>query len=851
MKDITSKVSKEDRENARIDRNMETNPPSVDPGMDDIDWDTPDDAFGGFGSSDSFGTSDGWGSSGFGSSGGGFGSSGGFGSGGGFGSDSFGSFDFSGFGSGGFGVTENKQEDIEDKFWDWMKKLGKGFYSFFGEFIKSFKNFKVDVRMKTFKSMLITGAIVAVIGVLLLFFKVKIGLNLLVGGMVSAGVAVPSFMFAYDDFLKSGGVKEEPQPSEGAFSNDTFEGFGGIGDSADSDEFDFFSNADDDDDDDFFSFGDYEEEDTIEHTENTKSAVEDFDFSAFDDFQDADSKEEDKPLDADTIVDNVTVDKGMVTRQYLYEKIILALENTNKDFDKVRDIKEGSDEFDAWDAIIRNSAGVLKPGKQEVDMPYLISAKDKLFYVLLEIKRVNWLKNVENLVNEIVSICRFDENTGSVDESVYGIGNTVGNKIYIKIMKGETAMVSIKDAYSRIAKEVKDSKNVMPIVLGVDAEGNVVWRDFKNINAILITGFPRSGKTWLVLSMLSQMMFFLKPSELQFYILDPKEKVSDFKYMLMPHIRKFVYTDKEIIEELRYIVKVEGARRQKIIGDAGFVNIDDFKKKNPDVELPLLYVVIDEIITLAERMSKEEKDEFQSLLLELVSRLPALGIRIFMIPHVVKDQILKKSITDLIPCRVSVRGDAEHIEKSVGVKNFKHRLVHQGDIVVRLNNDPATFVHSAVLTSTNEGNQEFFEFLRKFWSKIEPESVEGSLYALSQKGGIFKSNNYGSDIISNSVTTTPKNISITSKPNVVVNDTKTQKLSKEDMDDLLGRLHTEEEGDGFDIWGSESNISEEVAYNIKETHLTEVDDFEDTEEEDNSMNIFGDLDESTLLDDWE
>lgn len=786
MKDIVSKVSREDMENARIDRNRATNPADVEPGMDDFDWGDDSD-FGGGSSSGGWGSNlgnDGGFSGPFGNTGGfggGFGSSGfggGFGSG--FGGGGFGS----GFG-GGFGQQETPNQNPEEKFWEVAKKVGKGFFTFSSEFVNSFKFFNVPIGVKTGKSIIVSSILVSVLGLILVLFGFgrELGMQMLISGLVSLGLGVVCFMWFYDEFVKNGYSNSQPEPEFQGFENNSnfddfgdfnsgFDGLNSIEPNEDEEYFDMF----DDDEEEFEAFG----------------VEDDVDFSAF---EEEETSLEEVEKNMNETLNNLNVDKGMVTRQYLYENITNCLMNVNPNFDKVRVISEDSDEFDAWDAIIQNSANVFKPKGNEVEMPYLISAREKLFYVQLEIKRVNWLKNIDAFVNEIVSICRFDPNTGKTDMNIYGVGTTVGDKIFVKIMKGESTMVTVKDAYKAVESEIKNSKNYMPVVLGLDAEGNVVWRDFKDINAILITGMPRSGKTWFVLSVLAQMSFFLKPSELHFYILDPKDQISDFKSIEIPHIRKFVSTDEDILKELRNIVKVEGPRRKKIIGDAGFVNIWDFKRKNPDVEMPLLYVVIDEVITLAERMDKEVKEEFQALLLELVSQLPALGIRIFMIPHVVKDQILKKSITDLIPCRISVRGDAEHIEKSVGVKNFKHRLIHQGDMAVRFNNDEPIFVRSAVLTNSNEANQDLFDFLLKFWGKIEPESLNGSLH---QKRQMELKNNSFSNKSDNYIT-----FEVPKSENVVSVKGDKNKLSLEEVNELVKGIrgnNDNDDNDDIDLW---------------------------------------------------
>lgn len=752
MKSILSKVKKEDRDNARLDREVSFNPPESDPGMEGFPWDEGDSDVGSF-------------------SGPAGGASGLFGGrqesaiGGRMGSLRDGLSTVSNpfntpFGQSG--PVAPPEEGIEDKVWNGLKVFFLGMFGFLGEFVKSLKDFDATRRVAVGKSIVVTSLVFTVLSTVLLFFGKTIAPHMLIGSLLSLGTGVIAFMFSYDDFKNAvpatGGVPEQPViPSSGfggGYRDDDVDGF-----------------VDDDD------------EPFVPHTP-AKSG-----FS----YPTLSERKELEPVvkNMDAVLDGVQYNRGMVTRQYLVDNITKFLSTVTPTFDAVRVINSGGDEFDAWDAVIRNSAEILRTGNNE-DMPYLISAKDKLFYIMLEIKRVKWLKNIDNFVAEIVNICKFDEETGKTDNDIYGIGNTVGDKIFVKVMKGETAMVTIKDTFSRVKASIMDTNNYLPIILGVDPEGNVIWRDFQHINSILVTGMPRSGKSWFIQSVLTQMTFYLKPSELHFYVLDPKNEISDFKALTMPHVRKFVSSDEAILKELRNIVKVEGPRRKKIIGDAGFVNIWDFKKKNPDIELPLLYVVIDEVVTLAERMENDIKKEFQGLLMELVSQLPALGVRIFMIPHVVKDVILKKSMTDIIPCRISVRGDVNHIESAVGVKNFPHRLVHQGDMAVRLNNDEALFVHSAVLTPTNEGNKELFVFLTKFWGKVEPESVEGSYYTLAQTKEKYNDMFVGGVKVDKADSAKPSK-----QVNVSAGHSGVRKLSKTDMDGLLKGAHDKTE---VDIW---------------------------------------------------
>ena len=727
-----SNFSDDELQNARMNRESRRNPPQSDLGMESDDWASGFDSSsfgnsiggapsGGFGGDPGFGGDAGFG----GATGGGFPSPGGFPPpGGGFGGAPSGGGWGSTFGntqpSNPFGQQnsqgQNQQMSDEDKFWSVLTQLGSGAINFFKEFGQSFKEFDC-VRQKDFGKYQIILSLVGI--VLAIIFKLTFNFSqwmlMIAGCIMTSGLGVLFFMIGMDKIQKNGLPdrlqQPEPQQPEPVFDEPAPFDDGGFGGEEDEfpdtdDDFDAFEDGyDDDDEGDMFAAM---VEDTTDIEANMNNALSNVD---------------------------TYIDKGMITRQFLYDNIVGCMKGVNANFDKVRIIDEDSEDFDRWDNIVQSCYELVKTGNSD-DYPTLLSAKEKLFYIHLEVERVPGIKNVQQYVDEVTKMYAFDEETQQINPAIQGLGVAVGNKIWIKIMKGATAFVTVKDTYGKVKENILDSNNYLPIVFGIGQEGDVVWKDLKKMNSMLVTGMPRTGKSWFIKSVLAQMMFWLKPSELQFILLDPKGDISDFIAIKTPHVKKFVSSDNEIVAELRHLVTVEADRRRRLMKEAGnFIDFWDLKKARPDIEFPMIYVVIDEVVTLADRMDKEVKQEFQGLLAQFVSQLPALGLRIFMVPHVVKDQILKKTITDLIPCRISVMGNPDHIESSTGTKpkDFPTKLTHMGDMAVKLNNDPTLFVHGAVLADTNEGVTEMYDFLSRFWGKIEPESVKDSVLAEKQK----------------------------------------------------------------------------------------------------------------------
>lgn len=697
---VLDKVSREDRENARLDRDSEVNPPAVEPGMESDGWGSSDGWADGGG--DSWGSSGGGGDDGWGAVGG----------------DSWASSGNSWDNMGGGNVDTTPARDVESEMFDKAVDVLKGFKNFVGELIKSFKSFDVLKRLKFSKAVMTTCIIVAVASIIMMILGVSWCFSVMIACLINLSWSVVLFMFSYDkknelglventeeDVIDFNNMDDEQDDSWGNEGSDGWgdEGSDGWGDdTAESEE-------------------DEEEAQGSWLTGGSDTPGLSYANAVISDNPFGMSK--DDGLDPDEVLSKIEAQNGMMTKQYVYDCFSAVLPHIDKHYNEPRIIPEGSDEFDAWEAIIRKSADLFRTSQE--DSPYLKEAKEKPLYIMLVVKRVKWIKNLEQFIKELVNIYAYDRDTGKLNRSVYGVGDSIGDEWIIRIMKGTPAMVSLKDVLALKKDVMLDSKYHMPVFMGIDAEGEVIWEDFKNVNAMLVTGMPRSGKSWLVKLMLFQMMM-LSPRQLQVVFMDPKGRGSDYHSMYTPHVRKFVEKDEDILRELKHIVRVEGARRKQLIGDS--LNIWNYRKENPDVDMPLLYVVIDEVVTLSERMDKDTKKEFQGLLTELVTQLPAYGIRILMVPHFIKDQIISKTTTDAIPCRISVMGDADHIEHSCGVKNFKHKLLNIGDAAIRLGNKETEFMHGLILAQSEEKYKELFTYLTKFWVKVEPGCEVGSRY---------------------------------------------------------------------------------------------------------------------------
>lgn len=656
------------------------------------------------------------------------------------------------------------QGDFEDKIFDGVVKGGKVVVNAVKESGKAAKTFGVYNARGMGKQLIITGGLCILLGFLTCVLKTSIWFHFVTGGLITVGVGVPLMMIAQDRIEKAGApneapadtftvsdntssntqisqqVPQAPLPQQQAMQSDDGWGDWGMEESEPSNNTSSDMSwgedtgtgdtmSEESSSENWGGWEDESEESTI------SSAVDDEDTENY--TQTGNVEKSDEVQDNSALIDNIDLPRGVVTRQFIFEKVSRAFKHVTRDYAKTEDLDEDSKEFGMWLGILDEAVDTIKQsGDSREARPVLVKVRKKLFYYILEIdnKGVKGVK-MEALKDAIVSLYAYDKETNKLNQNIYGTGNVVGNMFYIKIMRDASVSVSVADLLETNSDYFLDTKHELPCALGLDIDGDPVLVDIGKMDSLLITGAPRTGKSWAARNILIQMFTFGSPNDINFYIFDPKDGISDYVRLKVPHIRRFETKDEQIVEALREVVRVEGPRRKQMLKEAGVYKIQEFREKCPNVPFPFLYVLIDEVVSLAERMDKDTKNEFQGLLMELVTQLPAAGIRLIMLPHVVKDEIIKKTTTQNIPCRISVKGDANHIETCTGMKcgkgegQFGYKLTKVGDMAVNISagtDTVKTFVHSSIVGNSSEASDAAFDFVNALWRKIEdiPDDLE-------------------------------------------------------------------------------------------------------------------------------
>ena len=438
-----------------------------------------------------------------------------------------------------------------------------------------------------------------------------------------------------------------------------------------------------------------------------------------------------KDVDYDSLesdLENLDMKKGTQTRQFIYETLTKGLPSISPKFADMRNIREGSAEWAIWAELIRDAAKQV--GTREDLLPDLKDASENPFMFKLTISRTPRMKT-QAIADEVANIYKYDGNGNLEYPNAYATSAESGSRAFISIYKGtKIDMISLADMYASSTdaqKFVRDPKNEMPVVIGTTGDGKVEYVDLLKAPAIVVSGEPRSGKSWIVKLILNQMCAYMSPNDLHLYIGDPKNQISEYANYNLPHVRRKEYTVDSVIDMLRYLVNTEAPRRKNIMRQYGYVNVLEFRRDHPEVAFPFLYVVLDEMMSLANAMGKEDAREYRELIERFVSEFPALGMRAIFIPHRVKNDVIPKSVSELISVRITAKSasDASAAE-NLGLNSaseFPYKLSNAGDVAVRIadiNDGVPTYLRAAVLAPDTKGMERLESYIGRYWDKLDP-----------------------------------------------------------------------------------------------------------------------------------
>ena len=227
-----------------------------------------------------------------------------------------------------------------------------------------------------------------------------------------------------------------------------------------------------------------------------------------------------------------------------------------------------------------------------------------------------------------------------------------------------------------ISKELDQLSAKLGIVLGRDATGQIIARDLCESPHLLIAGATGSGKSMMIDSIISTLLFRNSPAELQLILVDLK-RVQMAQFRNIPHLITPVIEEVgDAVSALRWLMK-EIDQRISTLAENGSLDIFDFNSSQRGRYMPNIVLIIDDITDLMIIAPEITED----LIVKIAQLARAVGIHMIIATSRPSSQILsgpiKTNMCERIAFTTTSKMDSKVILETTGAE----KLLGKGDML--------------------------------------------------------------------------------------------------------------------------------------------------------------------------
>ena len=267
---------------------------------------------------------------------------------------------------------------------------------------------------------------------------------------------------------------------------------------------------------------------------------------------------------------------------------------------------------------------------------------------------------------------------------------------------------NVKPAIVRLSSildtsEWTDSKSPLSFAVGKDIAGKPIIADLAAMPHLLIAGQTGAGKSVMMNSILTSLLYRNSPSDLKLILVDPKQ-VEMGVYNEIPHLLAPVVTDPEkCISALKWAV-AEMDRRLKMMSEVGKRNIDEYNSQNGGERMPYIVVVIDE---LADLMMMAARD-VETLVVRLAQKSRAVGIHLILATQRPSVDVITGLIKANMPARIAFAVASQVDSRTIIDQIGAEKLLGKGDMLLLLSDMPkpkrvqASYIEHSEISKVND-----------------------------------------------------------------------------------------------------------------------------------------------------
>lgn len=294
---------------------------------------------------------------------------------------------------------------------------------------------------------------------------------------------------------------------------------------------------------------------------------------------------------------------------------------------------------------------------------------------------------------------------------------------------------NIKAATVRLASMLTSQQwqgvnSPLAFAIGKDISGTPIVADLAKMPHVLVAGQTNSGKSVMINTILTSLLYRNSPSDLKLILVDPKH-VELTPYNDVPHLLTEVITEPEkCISALKWSV-AEMERRYRTLAEAKCRNINEYNEKMKDEGMPYIVIVIDE---LADLMMMAARD-VEALIVRIAQKARAVGIHLVVATQRPSVDVITGLIKANIPARIAFTVTSQVDSRTIIDQVGAEKLLGMGDMLYATSDMPKPKRVQGALVEGSE-IQKVTDYLRMQRPPQYDDEVVSQPVQLNGKGGV-------------------------------------------------------------------------------------------------------------------
>ncbi len=300
---------------------------------------------------------------------------------------------------------------------------------------------------------------------------------------------------------------------------------------------------------------------------------------------------------------------------------------------------------------------------------------------------------------------------------------------------------NVKPAIVRISSilespEWSSTDSNLGFVIGKDIAGKSVVADLVRMPHMLIAGQTGAGKSVMINTFITSLLYRNSPSDLKLILVDPKQ-VELTLYNDIPHLLTPVINEPEkCISALKWAV-AEMERRLRTMAEVGKRDIGQYNLLKKEEGMPYIVIVIDE---LADLMMMAARD-VEALIVRLAQKSRAAGIHLVIATQRPSVDVITGLIKANVPARIAFTVASQVDSRTIIDQVGAEKLLGRGDMLLLTSEMPKPKRVQAALIEEEE-TKKVMDFIRLQRPPQYDDEVVSQPVQLNGKGGVVAE--YGS-----------------------------------------------------------------------------------------------------------